>query len=91
MNQKWKLETIFEMCPRSLSEDAIKKNNLPRMAFWEWCVAFMYKLILENRHLKRELKVKREVLALIRTRSQKRKDEIFKIVGEATEDIGVNL
>ena len=92
MSTKYKLEAVKDLYKQQVEGEPMRNDGIPKKRFFDWVICYIWKLRIDNKKLRRELKIKREVLALIRTREQKRKDEIFKVVPEVVElDDGINL
>ena len=67
MIHEMKLEEILKNCPKSIAENALRKNGMPTKGFFEWMVARLYKVEKAGR-------VKDNIIELMQIR-EKTKDK----------------
>jgi len=71
MIHETKLEKILEHCPKSIAENALRKNGMPTKEFFEWMVARLYKVDKANR-------VKGNIIELMQIREKAKDKRIHK-------------
>ena len=71
MIHEMKLEKILEHCPKSIAENALRKNGMPTKDFFEWMVAKLYRVEKMN-------DIKGKIIDLIKTREQTKRRKSMK-------------